>query len=400
KSLLLLIREDYFRLTKCDKVLSALLAVFEYWANGEISKNPMVGDISIDLGIRTIAEIEQLTLWSATDKHLRTKVKELERLGFISTSKGAGNHTIYTLHIDHLQRSLDAVDWSMSISELRSQNPARCCYPSGLLTEPPPVNRPNPSGLLTEPPPVNRPNPSGLLTEPLYIEEEIKNLIQECVEEAAPTRTQIVDLGTSFSVKANPQICGFALQPLIKSTEDLSTPAPDKNTTTLENQNLQLGECSAPPQFSKKMENLVTQLDRGEIKDLPTNEKKQLANYLMSEQIKLYRRDGWILSIRANDISADFLRYVAWKELKMPDDLEWARNTVISYERDMTKWGQLVALVQGWRTVTPEEVAATASSRVASRRGSKEDLEIAIQSSIDAYKTVTDNPFRRKKETT
>ena len=161
-----------------------------------------------------------------------------------------------------------------------------------------------------------------------------------------------------------------------------------------------MGEFSAPPQLSQKMENLVTQLDRGELKDLPINEKKQLANYLMGEQIKLYRRDGWILSIRANDISTDFLRYVAWKELKQPDDLEWARNTVISYERDMTKWGQLVALVQGWQTVTPEEVSATAIARVASRRGSKEDLEIAIQSSIDAYKTITDNPFRRKKETT
>jgi hypothetical protein len=179
-----------------------------------------------------------------------------------------------------------------------------------------------------------------------------------------------------------------------------SATAPDKNTITLENQNLQLGECSAPPQFSKKMENLVTQLDRGELKDLPADDKKQLANYLMGEQIKLYRRGGWILSVKPNDINPDFLKYVAWKELKQPDDLEWARNTIISYERDMTKWGQLVALIQGWQTVTPEEVSATAIARVASRRGSKEDLEIAIQSSIDGYKTVTDNPFRRKKEAT
>ena len=365
KSLLLVIREDYFRLTKCDKVLSALLATFEYWANGEISKNPLVGENSIDLGVRTISEIEKLTLWIATDKLLRTKIKQLEELGFVSSIKDAFNRIAYTLHISRLQQALDVVDWSISISELRKQNPSRCLHPSGLLTEPPPVNKPH---------------PSGLLTEPLYIEEEFKNLIQECVEEAAPTQAKIVDFGT----------CSFG------ANQDFSTTAKDLNTTTSEFQNLQLGECSAPPQFSKKMENLVIQLDRGELKDLPINEKKQLANYLMGEQIKLYRRDGWILSIRANDIITDFLRYVAWKELKQPDDLEWARNTVISYERDMTKWGQLVALIQGYQTVTPEEVSATARSRVASRRGGKEDLEIAIASSIDDYKTLKNNPFRKK----
>ena len=62
----------------------------------------------------------------------------------------------------------------------------------------------------------------------------------------------------------------------------------------------------------------------------------------------------------------------------------------------MTKWGQLVALIQGYQTVTPEEVSATARSRVASRRGGKEDLEIAIASSIDDYKTLKNNPFRKK----
>ena len=394
KSSLLVIREDYFRLTRCDKVLAALLSVFEYWANGEvarswespsrattdsasgsdagasprsgeISKNPNSSEESINLGIRTISEFEQLTLWIATDKQIRTKLKGLEELGFISILKGTGNHTAYTLNISYLQQALDAVDWSISLAELRHHYPYRCTHPSGLLTEPPPVNKPH---------------PSGLLTEPLYIE-EIKNLKKECVEEAAPAQTQIVDF----------RACNFG------ANQDFSTIAPDKITISLENQNLQLGECSAPPpKFSKKMENLVTQLDRGELKNLPDSEKKQLANYLMGEQIKLYRRSGWILASSPNDISVDFLRYVAWSELKQPDDLKWARNTVLSYERDITKWGQLVDIVQSWQTVTPEEVSATAITRVASRRGGKEDLQIAIQSSIDGYKELKHNPFRRK----
>ncbi|MHC5826347.1 MAG: hypothetical protein ACYT04_63445, partial [Nostoc sp.] len=158
-------------------------------------------------GVRTISEIEQLTLWIATDKLLRTKIKELEQLGFISTFKSVGNQTTYQLHIAHLQRSLDTVDWSISISELRSQNPARCCHPSGLLTEPPPVNKPHPSGLLTEPPPVNKPHPSGLLTEPppvnkphpsglltepLYIE-EFKNFSKEIERSADAQNTHSID---------------------------------------------------------------------------------------------------------------------------------------------------------------------------------------------------------------
>ena len=217
-----------------------------------------------------------------------------------------------------------------------------------------------------------------------YIDQENKEEENHCVR-SARTHNTIFDFAENLQEE--------------EATQVHSTTAPDKNTVALEKQNLRLDQCSAPPLQDPKMENLVTQLDRGELKDLPDNEKKQLANYLMGEQIKLYRRDGWILSVRPNDISTDFLKYVAWKELKQPDDLGWARNTVLAYERDMTKWGQLVALIQGWQTATPEEVSATAIARVASRRGSKEDLEIAIQSSIDAYKTITDNPFRRKKET-
>jgi hypothetical protein len=143
------------------------------------------------------------------------------------------------------------------------------------------------------------------------------------------------------------------------------------------------------------MEKLASQIDSGELKDLPSAEKKQLANYMMGEQVKAYRSSGWILSPRPNDINVDFLKYVAWKELKQPNNLEYARNTINSYERNMTKWGQLVALVQGWQTVTPEEVAATAIARVDARQGSKEDLQIAIKASLDAYKTVK-NPFKRK----
>jgi hypothetical protein len=147
--------------------------------------------------------------------------------------------------------------------------------------------------------------------------------------------------------------------------------------------------------FDPKMEKLASQIDSGELKDLPSAEKKQLANYMMGEQVKAYRSSGWILSPRPNDINVDFLKYVAWKELKQPNNLEYARNTINSYERNMTKWGQLVALVQGWQTVTPEEVAATAIARVDARQGSKEDLQIAIKASLDAYKTVK-NPFKRK----
>lgn len=186
--------------------------------------------------------------------------------------------------------------------------------------------------------------------------------------------------------------------------EDFSTIASNINQS-LHCQSISLAKTIVPPPqvevkttstFDPKLENLVSQLDKGELKDLPLDEKKQLANYLMGEQIKLYRKSGNILATKPNDINTDFLRYVAWKDLKQPDDLGWARNTVLSYERDMTKWGQLVALVEGWQTVTPEEVAATASARLAARRGSKEDLQIAIQSSIDAYKEIKNNPFRRK----
>ncbi|OKH14815.1 hypothetical protein NIES592_08030 [Fischerella major NIES-592] len=186
--------------------------------------------------------------------------------------------------------------------------------------------------------------------------------------------------------------------------EDFSTIAPNINQS-LHCQPISLAKTIVPPPqvevkttstFDPKLENLVSLLDKGELKDLPLEEKKQLANYLMGEQIKLYRKSGYILATSPNDINTDFLRYVAWKDLKQPSDLGWARNTVLSYERDMTKWGQLVALVEGWQTVTPEEVAATASARIAARRGGKEDLQIAIQSSIDAYKEIKNNPFRRK----
>ena len=233
--------------------------------------------------------------------------------------------------------------------------------------------------------------------------------LQTCAKEAyEPAHTHTITLDKVENLKEE------------ESIEVFSPIAPGESTAPLENKNLQLDKCSAPPlvfknmpqvfekvqsadldipfiePFSEKMENLVMQLDRGELCDLPITEKKQLANYLMGDKIKLYRRNGWILAIRANDINPDFLRYVAWKELKQPDDLEWARNTVVSYERDMSKWGQLVSLVQGWQTVTPEEVSATAIARVAAKRGGKEDLEIAIQSSIDDYKNLKNNPFRRK----
>jgi hypothetical protein len=376
KSLLLVIREDYFRLTKCDKVLTALLSVFEYWANGEISKNTNESEGSINLGVRTISEIEKLTLWIATDKQIRIKLKELEKLGFISIHKGVGNYTAYTLHISYLQQVLNTVDWSIPLAQLRSLNPCRCAHTSGLLTEPPPVNKPH---------------PSGLLTEPLYIEEINKNSKKECVEEAAHTQTQI----------AETEVCVFEE---LDAQQVSPTIATDTNQSLLKKTDSQPVEILLPAQvevetnttFNPKLENLMAQLDKGELKDLPIDEKKQLANYLMGEQIKLYRKSGYILATNPNDINTGFLRYVAWKDLKQPSDLGWARNTVLSYERDMTKWGQLVALVEGWQTVTPEEVAEEASARVAAKRGSKEDLQIAIQSSIDAYKEIKNNPFRRK----
>ena len=132
-------------------------------------------------------------------------------------------------------------------------------------------------------------------------------------------------------------------------------------------------------------ENLVNAYEAGEIKDLPGEEKKQLADYLMGEMVSKYRRSGRILSPRPNDINQDFVRFVAWKELKQPQDLQWARNTITSYERDMSRWCQLGSLVDDWLNADMESITREAVSRANSGKGTPEDKAIARKYALDNY---------------
>lgn len=331
KSLLLVIREDYFRLAKCDKVLSALLSVFEYWANGEISKNPSLAEESIDLGIRTISEIEKLTLWIATDKQIRTKLKELEELGFVSSCKGVGNHTAYSLHVPYLQQALDALDWSLSLSELRKQNPSRCTHTSGLLTEPPPVNKPH---------------PSGLLTEPLYIE-EFKNLIKECVRSADAQNTHTddedeVDFASATSRREENQ---SPVDPFL-ATNPKEEPALLPHVLPLES-NIPANENNN--HFHKTADRVRSQWEQtGVLPKIPMEIDAWAAIDLGQEVINAYRLSGRITTIKRGDIVPEFALYVSGQN--KGKDVDYGYAYIKKLELDPRQWETLAALVLKWQT--------------------------------------------------
>jgi hypothetical protein len=105
-----IVKEDYCLLMDNDAVAAAILGLFEYWADGEISLNPSLAESNtIPVGKKSIAEFQESLLGLSTDKQIRTRLKKLEALGFIQAEGGqrGGAAQSYVFNVARVQAALD-----------------------------------------------------------------------------------------------------------------------------------------------------------------------------------------------------------------------------------------------------------------------------------------------------
>ena len=101
KRIYLILSKDFLEITQDNHCEAALLALFEYWANGEIAK-PNWDDSSGDPWIEaTVKEIEAMLFGLYATKKIRESLKSLAARGFISIEKAERYEaTSYRLNCD------------------------------------------------------------------------------------------------------------------------------------------------------------------------------------------------------------------------------------------------------------------------------------------------------------
>lgn len=75
---------DYRQVVGGDVVAAAILGILGCWAQEAIASSPSLVDASVIwVGSRRVAEIEEALCGISTDKQIRTRLKKLEKDGFI-----------------------------------------------------------------------------------------------------------------------------------------------------------------------------------------------------------------------------------------------------------------------------------------------------------------------------
>jgi hypothetical protein len=100
---------------------------------------------------------------------------------------------------------------------------------------------------------------------------------------------------------------------------------------------------------SKQVQNLIEKFESGQITRLPPFELKMLADEMIGDYVRSYRRSGNIICSDPNDMSSDFLMYVAKNHLSAKiRNSSHAASRVSNIEQEPTKWRSLIEMVEGW----------------------------------------------------
>lgn len=142
---------------------------------------------------------------------------------------------------------------------------------------------------------------------------------------------------------------------------------------------------SKRPKFlvsKKRVDELEALYDSGDSLGVYTQEELQaLADRVMGEQVYLYRlKTRKILGGNVNDIDWNFVNFYAWRHWHSETEKAKALDTILSMERDISKWQKLYATVAEWQESmnNPEKFKAEALRRAGSKLGSSSEVDQQI----------------------
>jgi hypothetical protein len=371
KQAIAIIRRDYFELMSRDCVAAALLNEFEHRANGVFLRSPDIENPW--LGEITTKEFEAALLGIATDKHIRKRLKALEEKGYIQTRQPVKHRKTleYRLMVTTLQADLNALtEPYLNSSKPSGQTTVGPSKPSGQTTVDPAVKQP----LGSQNPAVKRPLH--------YIQDLNKELDQLCIEqnEQKPLHTQ-PSQPVMVEVVTEPEIDNtypFVTQEINESNQDSESSKEPGASAGCDNKRKRCRWLVS----EQRVDELEDLLDSGaDIGYTTQDELKALCDRMMGQIIKKYRASGVILTAKPNDVDSGFLKYLALTQWKDSGKMDAAFNTVLSFERNVTKWQGLAIAVSQWEEwLKDEEGQVTDVSKRGTGKGaSKDDEAIAIK---------------------
>lgn len=361
KQVMAIIRQDYYLLMQKDTTAAALLSLFEYWANGEISRNPEAVDPW--LGVRSIKEFETMLLGIATDKQIRLRLQVLKERGYIEvkqeTSRGSIKNMAYRFVISKVQAAVDALNWQQAKDGDRS-----LAIPEAVKQERRSNNRRDDDGQTTDVTTVKQPTHDGQITDARRSNNRTtiyKKNTEEDKETREKTHTREVS-DPPVEVETPPTEDPEVVTAEIVTEEppqDRKPAQQESNTNVLtvhknssNGSNHLADDNDNPKQYSASVLNFMQVWETKGI--LPRNaiEINQWAMEEIGEYIRAYRKSGNIMNPSASDIDQDFILFVA-RDWGKDKDVDAAIAKIHRLEHNKTNWtprdwASLKALVVKW----------------------------------------------------
>ena len=299
-----IVRQDYYLLMGRDAVAAALLNIFEYWANGAISKNPH--DLNPWIGVHPIYEFEELMVGIATDKQIRKRLHILQEMNFIEVRQPIKHRKSfdYKFNVETVQNALDALK------------------ANDQMTAEPTVKQPQGE------------RSNDRMT--IYKKDQGENK-REGREEPPTHEVEVLP-----SKPINPETPKSAL-------EQTWFPGNQNPESSLLTDNPSLGQNSPPLALIETTADRVRRVyqETGNLPRIPAELEAWVQIDLGSEIVASYRKSGRITTFKQGDIQPDFARYVSAQN--KGKDIDYGYSYIRNLEKDPTKWETLAALVIKWK---------------------------------------------------
>lgn len=108
-------------------------------------------------------------------------------------------------------------------------------------------------------------------------------------------------------------------------------------------------DCAPACDNNPALQRILDAVESGKVAKLPPHDLKKLADYRIKNLLSLYRKSGNIHSSSPNDISRDFLAYVAQNDLSIKiRTINKAAERICKLEQNPKQWPVLNTLVEGW----------------------------------------------------
>ena len=322
-----IVRQDYYLLMGRDAVAAALLNIFEYWANGAISKNPH--DLNPWIGVHPIYEFEELMVGIATDKQIRKRLHILQEMNFIEVRQPVKHRKSfdYKFNVETVQNALDTLKAN---SQMTAEPTVK--RPQGERSNDRRVN-----GQMTAEPTVKQPQSQRSNDRMTIYKKDQEENKRERREEPTTHEVEVLP-----SKPINPETPESAL-------EQTRFPGNQNPRSSLPTDNPSLGQNSPPLALSEATADRVRRVyqETGNLPRIPAELEAWVQIDLGSEIVASYRKSGRITTIKQGDIQPDFARYVSAQN--KGKDIDYGYSYIRSLEKDPTRWETLAALVIKWQ---------------------------------------------------